>query len=84
MTADAAQLAAEIGLLALAFVLSEERPEEPCYWAGGTCGNVFAVLRDLGWQSAPISSAMSSKLLSLGALLAAYGLSQWRRGGSPD
>lgn len=53
---DAAPLAAGIGLVAFDAVLSEDRPEEPRYWADGTCGNVFVVLRYLGWQLAPIVS----------------------------
>ncbi len=50
--ADAAPLAAGFGLV----VLSEDRPEEPHFWEGGMCGNVFVMLRYLGWQSAPMPS----------------------------
>lgn len=53
--AQAAPLVAGTGLVALDVVISEDRPGEPRYWAGGTCGNVLVVLRYLGWQSAPIA-----------------------------
>jgi fructokinase len=52
---EAAPLAAGTGLVALDVVLSQDRPEKPRYWAGGTCGNVLVALRYLGWQSAPIA-----------------------------
>ncbi len=54
--ADAAPLATGVRLVALGAVLSEDRPEEPRYWVGGTCENVFVVLSCFGWQSAPIAS----------------------------
>ena len=109
--ADAAPLAAGVGLVALDIVFSENRLEKPRYLAGGMCGKVFVALRDLEWQSAPIAilqegaaanalpdapstprlglpldgckaiaSAISSTLVSLGTLLAAYELSLWRCG----
>jgi len=53
--ADAAPYAAGTGLVALDVVLSEDRPEGPRYWAGGTCGNLLVVLSYLGWRSAPIA-----------------------------
>jgi fructokinase len=44
---------AGMGLIALDVVISEG--SEPGYFAGGTCGNVLAILAYLGWQCIPIS-----------------------------
>lgn len=42
------------GLLALDVVVSEGS-KSPQLWAGGTCGNVLAILSYLGWTATPIS-----------------------------
>lgn len=42
-----------LGLIALDVVLSEE--VSPRYFAGGTCGNVLAILAFLGWNSVPVA-----------------------------
>lgn len=42
-----------IGLVSLDVVTSAEMPTE--YFAGGTCGNVLAILAHLGWQSHAMS-----------------------------
>ncbi len=44
---------AGMGLIALDGVISEG--SEPGYFAGGTCGNVLAILGYLGWHCVPIS-----------------------------
>jgi sugar/nucleoside kinase (ribokinase family) len=44
---------AGMGLIALDVVISEG--SEPEYFAGGTCGNVLAILGYLGWRCFPIS-----------------------------
>lgn len=51
----ATPLAVGTGLIALDVVVSEGRPEAPSRWAGGTCGNVLAVLSYLGWRAAPVA-----------------------------
>jgi sugar/nucleoside kinase (ribokinase family) len=43
---------AGMGLIALDVVISEG--SEPGYFAGGTCGNVLAILGYLGWHCVPI------------------------------
>jgi len=43
-----------IGLVALDLVWSAEQPEVE-FFAGGTCGNVLAILAYLGWKATPIS-----------------------------
>lgn len=43
-----------IGLVALDLVWSTDRPEVE-FFAGGTCGNVLAILGYLGWRSIPIA-----------------------------
>lgn len=44
------------GFLALDIVITEGRDQSPQTWAGGTCGNVLAILAYLGWQAYPVSS----------------------------
>lgn len=44
------------GFLALDIVISESQEVGPQTWAGGTCGNVLAILAFLGWQTYPIST----------------------------
>lgn len=43
-----------IGLLALDVVVDEHSDESIGKWAGGSCGNVMAILAHLGWEAAPI------------------------------
>jgi len=43
------------GLVALDVVVNEKRQNGPHLWAGGTCGNVLAVLSFLGWRAFPIA-----------------------------
>jgi sugar/nucleoside kinase (ribokinase family) len=42
------------GLIALDVVVNETRQDTPRLWAGGTCGNVLAILSYLGWRSVPV------------------------------
>jgi sugar/nucleoside kinase (ribokinase family) len=42
-----------LGLIALDVIVSEGVP--PLYLAGGTCGNVLAILGFLGWNSIPVA-----------------------------
>ena len=42
-----------MGLIALDVVVSEG--SEPGYFAGGTCGNVLAILSHFGWHSIPVT-----------------------------
>lgn len=63
--ADTATLSGGIGLSTLDDGLSEDRPEDPCYWACGTCGNVFVVLRGLGWQSALVANLRKKAAVTL-------------------
>jgi fructokinase len=44
------------GFLALDIVIGEGREQHLRTWAGGTCGNVLAVLAYLGWRSYPVAS----------------------------
>ncbi len=43
------------GLLALDLVMSADRSEPAHAWAGGTCGNVLAILALLGWDAFPVA-----------------------------
>ncbi|MCQ9374050.1 PfkB family carbohydrate kinase [Methyloversatilis sp. XJ19-13] len=43
------------GLIALDLVMSADRSEPAHAWAGGTCGNVLAILALLGWDAFPIA-----------------------------
>ena len=43
------------GLVALDVVMPTSTVESPHLWAGGTCGNVLAILGFLGWKSAAIN-----------------------------
>ncbi len=43
------------GLVALDIVINIEEQRGPWLWAGGTCGNVLAILSYLGWQTHPIA-----------------------------
>lgn len=44
------------GLVALDLVVSAEQGSPINAWAGGTCGNVIAILSYLGWDAYPITS----------------------------
>lgn len=43
------------GFVALDVVVDRSAPAEARFFAGGTCGNVMAILSFLGWRSVPIS-----------------------------
>src|SRR5438445_3433097 len=43
------------GLVALDVILTDNKDQQPRYFAGGTCGNVLTILRYLGWRSNPIA-----------------------------
>lgn len=43
------------GLIALDVVVNETRQDGPHLWAGGTCGNVLAILSYLGWRAFPVA-----------------------------
>ncbi|MFZ2650396.1 MAG: PfkB family carbohydrate kinase [Burkholderiaceae bacterium] len=43
------------GLIALDLVMSAEQGVPVHAWAGGTCGNVLAILALLGWQAFPVA-----------------------------
>ena len=43
------------GLLALDLVVGSDAIEPIGCWAGGTCGNVLAILAYLGWEAYPVS-----------------------------
>lgn len=55
MTSVAAPRVFGTGLIALDLVIGvgHERPVR--YWAGGTCGNVLAILAYLGWDAYPVA-----------------------------
>jgi sugar/nucleoside kinase (ribokinase family) len=42
------------GLIALDVVI-DERQREPMRWAGGTCGNLLAILGYMGWRAYPVA-----------------------------
>lgn len=44
-----------IGLVALDVVVDERSDERVGAWAGGSCGNVLAILSWLGWDAAPVA-----------------------------
>ncbi len=48
-------IAVGTGLLALDIVYSANRAEPLGRWAGGTCGNVLAILSCLGWSTHPVA-----------------------------
>jgi fructokinase len=43
------------GLIALDAVVNEATPDRRRHYAGGTCGNVLAILSQMGWHAIPIS-----------------------------
>lgn len=49
------------GLLALDIVISDTNPDDAHLWAGGTCGNVIAILGYLGWDALPLARLKSDK-----------------------
>ncbi len=46
---------ASMGLVALDVVIGPESKNVPQLWAGGTCGNVTAILSYLGWTAFPLA-----------------------------
>ena len=44
------------GLIALDVVLTDRPDSVTRLWAGGTCGNVLAILSFLGWQAYPLAT----------------------------
>lgn len=44
------------GFVALDVVIAEGRERHPRTWAGGTCGNVLAILAYLGWRAYPVAT----------------------------
>lgn len=44
------------GFLALDIVIAEGREHHPRTWAGGTCGNVLAILAYMGWRAYPVAT----------------------------
>lgn len=44
------------GFVALDVVISEGGEQHPRTWAGGTCGNVLAILAYLGWRTYPVAT----------------------------
>ena len=48
-------VAVGIGLVALDVVLTDDKDQQPRYFAGGTCGNVLTILTYLGWRSNPVA-----------------------------
>ena len=48
-------VAVGIGLVALDVVLTDDKDQQPRYFAGGTRGNVLTILRYLGWRSNPVA-----------------------------
>lgn len=43
------------GLVALDVVVSDQEPQQPRFYTGGSCGNVMAILSYLGWQAIPVA-----------------------------
>ena len=43
------------GLIALDVVMNGDMTTAPKFWAGGSCGNVLAILSYLGWEAYPIA-----------------------------
>lgn len=55
------------GLVALDIIINGDLQKKVRYLAGGTCGNVLAILSFLGWDSYPVgrlASSRASKLIS--------------------
>lgn len=50
-----APICAGTGLLALDLVINKDKKTEPKLCAGGSCGNVLAILSYLGWEAYPIA-----------------------------
>jgi fructokinase len=46
---------AGIGLVALDVVIDEQTGQEAGEWAGGSCGNVMAILAYFGWAARPVA-----------------------------
>lgn len=50
-----APICAGTGLIALDVVINGDEKIAPKFWAGGSCGNVLAILSYLGWEAYPIA-----------------------------
>jgi sugar/nucleoside kinase (ribokinase family) len=44
------------GFVALDIVIADGQEKNPRMWAGGTCGNVMAILAYLGWRTYPVAA----------------------------
>lgn len=53
------------GLVALDIILNDNKKTEPLITAGGSCGNVLAILSFLGWDSYPIARLDGSEATQL-------------------
>lgn len=61
------------GLIALDIIFGREVEQRPQLMAGGTCGNVLAILSFLGWDSYPVARMSGDKA----SKLVAQDLSRW-------
>jgi fructokinase len=53
---EGAPIAIGTGLVALDVVVTDREGVAPRIWAGGTCGNVLAILAYLGWRTYPAAT----------------------------
>lgn len=62
---DLIPLVVGTGLVALDVVISKSQSGCPRFWAGGTCGNVLAILSYLGWKAAPVARLRNGEAATL-------------------